>query len=109
MDLKKIFHDNYNAYAEINHLTGGKEIKENMPVMNEEKFIEVVNNLIKNGVNLPNIDNKFVVRDWMVSEIYEFDDYESAKVKYDEIFNETKNDECDIQLYQILNEHNNIK
>ena len=50
MDLEKIFNDEYNAYSEIQHLVGGKIVKESMPCMNKEKFIEVVEKLLIHDV-----------------------------------------------------------
>jgi hypothetical protein len=62
---------------------------------------------VKN-LNISVVSNRYAVRDWMVSEVFEFDNYNDAKRKYDEIYNETKNAECDIQLYQILHDFNNV-
>ncbi len=46
IDLEKIFNDEYNAYAEIEYLIGRKALKQNMPTMNQEKFIEVVEKIL---------------------------------------------------------------
>lgn len=73
-----------------------------------ELYEEVIKRMMEELTSI-NKDSSFIVRDWMVSEIHEFHNYEDAKIKYDEILEDTKNDECDIQLYQIINEHNNIK
>lgn len=58
--------------------------------------------------NISAVSNRYIVRDWMVSEVFEFDNYKDAKNKYDEIYGETKDAECDIQLYQILHDFNNV-
>lgn len=51
MDLEKIFKNEYNAYSEIKHLIGGKIVKESMPCINKEKFIEVVEKLLIHDVS----------------------------------------------------------
>lgn len=59
-------------------------------------------------LNISVVNNRFIVRDWLVSEVIEFDNYNDAKKRYNEIYKETKNGDCDIQLYQILQEFNNV-
>jgi hypothetical protein len=78
----------------------------------KKKVIEVLERKkaqmqVKN-CNISSVSNCYIVRDWMVSEVFEFNNYEDAKQKYDKIYNETKNAECDIQLYQILHDFNNV-
>jgi len=59
--------------------------------------------------NLPQVSNCYEVRDWMGGQLYDFDNYNDAKKKYDEIYEETHDGECDIQLYQVLADFNNVK
>lgn len=61
-----------------------------------------------NCVALADISQPFIVRDWMSAEIHEFDTYEKAVEKYNEIYKATKDHECDIQLYKLLNNFNNV-
>lgn len=77
---------------------------------------EISKQVDKNNIELSAVANDskeesncYVVRDWMSAEVHEFDTLEKGKAKFDEIYNETKDEECDIQLYQILNEYNNVK
>ncbi len=63
----------------------------------------------QSNCNLPHVSKCYVVRDWMSAEVHEFDTIEEGNIKFDEIYNETKNDECDIQLYRIIKEYNNVK
>lgn len=50
----------------------------------------------------------FTVRNWMFSEIYEYNTYTQAKEKFIEIKNETENEECDIQLYLVIDDYCNV-
>ena len=63
----------------------------------------------KSNCNLPQVSNRYEVRDWMGGQLYEFDNYDDAKKKYDEIYKDTHNDECDIQLYNVLHDFSNIE
>jgi hypothetical protein len=50
----------------------------------------------------------FQVRDWMVSEIHCYDSLLDAQNKFDELADENKDHECDIQLMAIVDEFNNV-
>ena len=56
------------------------------------------------------MNKKFIVRDWMSAEVHEFITLSEAKSKFNDIKKQSKNnaEECDIQLYIIIEEFNNI-
>ena len=64
-----------------------------------------IDNLANDLSKLLHMGN-FIVRDWMSAEIYEFDNYYEAKDNFNKLLD--KENECDIQFYQILDEYNNI-
>ncbi len=51
-------------------------------------------------------ENKYIVRDWMTADVFEFDDYETAKNKYNEIL--SIRGELDVQFYKIIESINNV-
>jgi len=55
---------------------------------------------------IPLVSKRYIVREWMIAEVHEFDDYDDAKRKYDKLLD--KDAETDIQLYQILDEYSNM-
>lgn len=115
--MKKVSNILARMEASLNGSLDGLELDNTDDVIEKSTVIEMINDLkmlvteaqqqVKK-LNIPVVSNCYIVRDWMVSEVFEFDNYNDAKLKYDEIYNETKNDECDIQLYQILHDFNNV-
>lgn len=51
----------------------------------------------------------FQVRDWLVSEVHCFDTFSEAESKFKELLEETKEQECDVQLMSVIDEFNNVK
>lgn len=56
------------------------------------------------------LSGKYCIIDWMVSEIHDFKTLEEAKLKFNELIEESKNQQCncDIQLISIIGEFNNV-
>ena len=50
--------------------------------------------------------NKYIVRDWMDSNVFEFNNYDDALKKYNELL-EIKG-EVDVQFYKLISECNNV-
>jgi hypothetical protein len=77
--------------------------------LHNEVACALAKRIIEDAAILPinSVAERYVIRDWMVAEVYEFDNYEDARRKYDELINEG-HEETDIELYKILDEYNNV-
>lgn len=54
------------------------------------------------------LSGKYNVRDWMTSEVFEFETYREAKNKYENLLNLGEGYESDIQLYCVIKEHTEL-
>ena len=74
--------------------------------------IDTYNTCIEEAKQLLEVEKEqkkpFVIRDYTCGGLHDFSSYDEAKAKFDAIKKETEGHECDMQLYFILEEVNNI-
>ena len=48
---------------------------------------------------------KFIIRNWLPPELFESNSYRKTKRKFNKMIKNIGDEECDIQVYKILNEY----
>jgi hypothetical protein len=59
-------------------------------------------------LNLYGVVPRFCIRDFTCGELHEFCNYPNAKKEYDKIYAKNIDEECDMQLYKIIDEVDNV-